>query len=344
MPDAPLDENSVAPSAQEADERDGLWLHLLLLAFTLLTTTVIGAKLHYLYIHNLPLAPVAGEEIPLFPMKWMLRHHPGEYLHGLVFSLSLLGILMAHEMGHYLACRRHKVAATLPYFIPAPSFIGSFGAFIRILAPFPSRRALFDVAVAGPIAGFIVSLPVAFLGLALSHPMAAPPESNIELGFPLLMQLMHGALQICGVHAGFTTSQLILHPLAVAGWTGFFATALNLLPCGQLDGGHITLALAPRAHRWISLAVIAALLPLAWCCYLFWLLWAVALIIISRRQPYYYDAEPLDRRRLWLAGFAALMLLLVFTPAPVAHASLSEARGDFADLAQQIIEWLRLRI
>ncbi len=206
---------------------------------------------------------------------------PEKLAHGLPFSLTLMFILFAHEMGHYLYARHYRVYATPPFFIPFPSLIGTLGAFIRIKGPIPTREALFDIGIAGPIAGFIPACAAVFYGLSLSHPLIVSGNAPLdnEPGFPLAFHLATRLLDL-----KFPVELLSLHPIAVAGWVGMFATALNLLPGGQLDGGHILFSVFPRFHRWVSLGVVAVLVPLAWYCWMGWLLWAVVLWL-TRQHP-----------------------------------------------------------
>jgi membrane-associated protease RseP (regulator of RpoE activity) len=235
-------------------------------------------------------------------------------------------ILLAHEMGHYLYCRYYHVQATLPFFIPAPNFFGTLGAFIRIRSPIRSRSALFDIGIAGPIAGFVVAVPLLIFSLGLSRP--APPgatPADIELGLPLIFSLAHKVLGFIApshVIAALPLTRVYLHPVAVAAWVGMFATSLNLLPGGQLDGGHIVFSIAPRAHRWISRLTIFVLIPLALCFWAGWLIWAVLLRISGMRHPMVPEWPGVTGGRRWLVAFALLMLVLTFTPAPIIHGSL----------------------
>jgi membrane-associated protease RseP (regulator of RpoE activity) len=235
---------------------------------------------------------------------------------GLRLAGGLLGILVAHEMGHYLACRYYRVDATLPFFIPAPvlSFVGTLGAFIRIRAPIPHRRALFDIGVAGPLAGFVVCLPVLWLGLKEARVLSLDPDAgDIFLGEPLLFQwvahLIHGPLP-----EGFT---LTLGPLGLAAWFGLFVTALNLIPVGQLDGGHVTYALLRRRAHQIS--------RIAWwvCVALVyfgpnWILWAIILRVLGRRHPpTLNDRLPAGRGRELLGVVSLVVFFVCFVPNPI---------------------------
>ncbi len=301
-----------APAAQNRR----YWLHILLLLITLFTTLVVGARLQSNFLHNQPAFTDDSVVLPLFHLKWLVRH-PADILLGLPFSLTLMGILLAHELGHFIVAKRNGVDATLPFFIPAPTLIGTFGAVIRIKSPIRSRQALFDIGIAGPIAGFLVAVPVLFWGLALSKPM--PPtavDSSLYLGYPLIFNLVYHAVAPLMPHA-VPLGSLYLHPVGVAAWVGMLATALNLLPGGQLDGGHITYAVAPRAHRWVTWASILVLIPLGIHYWPGWLVWAVILGFTGLRHPNVPKWPPLDRNRQALALLAVLMLVLTFALAPI---------------------------
>jgi membrane-associated protease RseP (regulator of RpoE activity) len=292
------------------------WLHILLLLITLFTTLVVGARLQSNFLHNQPAFSDDSVVLPLFHLKWLVRH-PADILLGLPFSLTLMGILLAHELGHFIVAKRNGVDATLPFFIPAPTLIGTFGAVIRIKSPIRSRQALFDIGIAGPIAGFLVAVPVLFWGLALSKPM--PPsalDSSLLLGYPLIFNIVYRAVGPLTAHP-VALGSLYLHPVGVAAWVGMLATALNLLPGGQLDGGHITYAIAPRAHRWVTWASILVLIPLGIHYWPGWLVWAVILGFTGLRHPNVPKWPPLDRNRRALALLAVLMLVLTFALAPI---------------------------
>jgi membrane-associated protease RseP (regulator of RpoE activity) len=271
----------------------------------------VGARIYANFALHQPAFSFNDENIPLFPVEWMWQA-PARLMHGLSFSLTLMFILLAHEMGHYLYARHYRVYATPPFFIPFPSLIGTLGAFIRIKGPIPTRTALFDIGIAGPIAGFIPSCAAVLMGLSLSHPLmfGSTPLDN-EPGFPLAFQLAARLL-----HLGVPLTSLSLHPVAVAGWVGMFATALNLLPGGQLDGGHILFSVFPKLHKWVSLAVVVALVPLAKYCWIGWVIWAVVLWLTSHHPPISSRPE-ISAPRKWLAVLAIAMLGLAFTPTPI---------------------------
>jgi membrane-associated protease RseP (regulator of RpoE activity) len=305
------------------------WLHLLLFLATIFTTLVVGARMQFNFQHNLPTLYIGDSGLDIFPLSWAL--HPAHLALGIPFSFSLMLILLAHEMGHYLYCRHYGVAATLPFFIPFPTLIGTLGAFIRIRSPIRSRSVLFDIGIAGPIAGFLVALPVLVLALGFSKPLAAAsylPDSAFVPGFPLIFKLVRNMLAGAGLAGSISHlpfDQICLHPTAMAAWVGMFATALNLLPGGQLDGGHIVFALAPRAHRMISRLTILALIPMGIYFWSGWLIWAVLLRISGMRHPMVEEWIGISTGRRWLAVLGLLMLTLTLTPAPFGHFSLLEA-------------------
>jgi membrane-associated protease RseP (regulator of RpoE activity) len=286
--------------------QDRVWLHVLLLLLTIATTTFVGA-LHYEgYLTDFTSRPT-GLSVPEL------------LLGGLWYSGTILAILGCHELGHYFACRYYDVDASLPYFIPAPlPLTGTLGAFIRIREQIPAKRMLFDIGIAGPIAGFLVAVPALFAGVALSHLVRVPDDfSGVELGEPLLFKL--AALVSWGtIPEGYS---LNLHPMAFAAWFGLLATALNLFPIGQLDGGHISYAVLGRRSSHVTLATLGAIAALSYFA-MSWRVWTVMLILMlfafGRHHPRTYDEDvPLDRSRLWLALAALVMFVVCFTPAPI---------------------------
>ena len=288
------------------------WLHILLLLLTLVSTTAIGARLAENFRTNQP-AVYLAEDLAAYQK---LLSQPGSWLSGLAFSLTLLTILLAHEMGHFAACMRYGLDASLPYFMPFPSIIGTLGAFIRIRSPIYSRQVLFDVGIAGPLAGFALTLPAAAIGLACSR--VVPGIANmgdLRFGTPALFWILQNVL-----FPGASTSDLSLHPMARAAWVGVFATALNLLPIGQLDGGHILYAFFAERHRLFSTIFTLALVPLG-LLYWPWLLWAVVLFFFGLRHPMIYDRTDPGRRRRWLGLVALVIFLLCFMLAPIETSS-----------------------
>ncbi len=295
------------------------WLHALLLVATVFTTLSIGAAMQDSFNRNLGLF---AEDY--FPFQWVLQDWRRLEL-GIPYSACLLGILLAHELGHYVFCVLRRVFATLPFFIPSPLPIGTFGAFIRIRSAIRSRADLFDIGIAGPIAGFVVAVPVLVFGLLASKPLTGDAAANVAggnamvIGFPLIFHLTHWAAGILGSTAPAVQAPvngLYLHPAAMAAWVGMFATALNLLPGGQLDGGHIIFAANPRWHRPASLVSTVLLVLMSWYLWAGWLLWALVLRFTGARHPDVPLFPPLDAKRRVLAVFALIMLVLTLTPAP----------------------------
>jgi len=309
------------PLPQGAPPRPRYWIYALLLVATCFTTLVVGARLEFNFLHDLPAFTAGDEFLPFFPIRWALAH-PARLLLGIPFSATLLAILLSHEMGHYLLCRYYGVPATLPFFIPAPTLIGTLGAVIRIRGQIRSRAALFDIGIAGPIAGFVVAILTLAVAMTISKPVAAGMgASELRLGFPAIFVLMHDALRsIAPGHAvaALPLARVYLHPTAIAAWVGMFATALNLLPSSQLDGGHIVYALAPRAHRVISWLTVIALVFLGRT-HVSWRVWAGLIIVMNvmtYRQQQAPDYPELPPNRWALAVFAAVMLVLTFTISP----------------------------
>lgn len=310
------------------------WLYVLFLLLTLFSTTVVGARMEFNYLHRQPVLSLNDDTISLFPIGWALER-PSNLLLGLPFSLTLMFILFAHEMGHYLYARHYRVYATPPFFVPFPSLIGTLGAFIRIKSPIPSRAVLFDIGIAGPIAGFIPASVAMLVGLSLSHPVAGRTAVEFQLGFPLAFHLAARVLHIRAPLAGMS-----LHPVAAAAWVGFFATSLNLLPGGQLDGGHILYSVSPRLHRLVTLLTVFALVPLGKYLWMGWFLWAVMLVVTSNHPP--VPRYPsVTGSRLGIAICGLLMLVLSFTPAPFTHSSGKEAWPDIRDGARDTFQELR---
>jgi hypothetical protein len=294
-----------------ARPRQRYWLHALMFAMTLSTTTIVGARMQYNFDHNLPFFDL-DRDMAAFASWW---RDPAALIQGLPFSLTLLTILLAHEFGHYLACVYYRVDASLPYFLPAPTFTGTLGAFIRIRGPIFSKRVLFDIGVAGPIAGFVFLLPALAIGLAYSKIIPAIAHAGaFSFGTPALLWLLERA-----VFPGAATSDIYLHPVARAAWIGILATALNLLPIGQLDGGHVLYSIAGDRHKLLSRVFTALLVPIGIFFWQGWLVWAVLLLFFGMRHPAIYDPSELDSGRRKLAWLSLIIFLLCFTLAPIAY-------------------------
>jgi membrane-associated protease RseP (regulator of RpoE activity) len=287
--------------------RDRRWLHVLLLVLTIGSTTFAGVD-HYLSF----LSDFSGRAPSGLPVLRVL-------LGALSYSGTILAILGCHELGHYLACRYYDVDASLPFFIPVPFLLtGTMGAFIRIREPIASKRVLFDIGIAGPIAGFLVAVPTLLLGLAMSHVVRIPPDfRGVELGEPLLFKMASNVMWGT-VGAGYS---LNLHPMAFGAWFGLLATALNLFPVGQLDGGHICYAVLGRFSTHVTIFSVGVALALV-SVSTSWVVWTILMIgmllMFGPRHPRTIDEDvPLDRPRLVLAIVALVMFALCFTPAPI---------------------------
>ncbi|MGZ4821599.1 MAG: site-2 protease family protein [Terriglobales bacterium] len=298
------------------------WLHGLLLLATIFTTLVVCARLEFNFLHDLPAFSLDDSTLPLFPLRWVVTE-PSRLLLGVPFAGTLLLILLSHEMGHYLYCMRYGVNATLPFFIPAPTLIGTLGAFIRIKSPIRSREALFDIGIAGPIAGFVVAFITLVAALGLSKPLPpGMPSSDIVVGYPLVFHLAQRLLGMLGMGPGKIPLQMAyLHPTAIAAWVGMFATALNLLPGGQLDGGHMVYALSPRLHKHVSRLTVGILLPMGFFLWAGWFVWALLLTLSGVRHPVVPAWPGLHANRKLLALVALAMLILTFVPEPLKGAA-----------------------
>jgi membrane-associated protease RseP (regulator of RpoE activity) len=274
-----------------------IYLHVALFLATVLTTMVAGAF---------------QSGVNLFQTPWQVYR-------GIPFAVSILSILAAHEMGHYFMSRRHRLNVSLPYFLPGlpfpPPLPGTFGALIRIRSPILDKRALLDVGCSGPLLGMLVVVPVLVVGLKLSRVETLPLGAGlgVTLGEPLLFKL------VCWLTLGplGPEDHVFIHPVAFAGWLGLLITALNLLPVGQLDGGHVIYALFPRWHRRISITCLGVLVVFGVLTWPGWLLWAVLLTLLgTRHPPPYCEWIPLDRRRRILGVVTILVFVLTFSPMP----------------------------
>jgi len=277
-----------------------LWLNALLLALTVLSVLWTGAMYEGL------------NEIEALLHLWR----------GWPFALSLLSILGVHEMGHYLTARAYGVPATLPFFIPMPyNLLGTLGAFIQLKGPVRDKRALLSIGAAGPLAGLALAIPILVLGLILSPVEALPPvpppgqmyfiEGNSLLYIFIKFLIFRRFLPGGGL-------DVMLHPVAFAGWAGLLVTALNLIPAGQLDGGHIAYALLGERAQWLSNAVLIGLLLLGLLVWPGWFLWVALISLLGRGHPEPLDAiTPLED---WQKGIALMMLLIfvfIFIPRPM---------------------------
>lgn len=307
-------ESGFFETLDRARPRHRYWLHALLLLLTLGTTTVVGTSLAQCFSSNRP----ADYDLAIYIQIW---REPSLLLLGLPFSLTLLLILMAHEMGHYLAARYYGVDATLPFFMPAPTLIGTFGAFIRIRSAIVAKRILFDIGIAGPLAGFAMLLIPMIAGVSYSRVVPGiATHGEFVYGTPLILRIFEWM-----IFPGVASADIYLNPVARAAWVGVLATALNLLPIGQLDGGHVLYSFLGEKTRILSRVFAVGLAGLG-SAQLFtsdykvgylWLFWSALLFIFGMRHPTIVDPSPLSRTRRWLGLLALIIFILSFTPAPV---------------------------
>jgi len=288
--------------------RDRVWLHVLLLTLTAASTTLVGAG-HYASF----LVDFSGVRGLPMPFAALL-------VRGLWYSATILAILGCHELGHYFACRYYDVDASLPFFIPVPFLLtGTMGAFIRIREPIPSKRMLFDIGIAGPIAGFVVAVPALFIGLSMSHVVRLPADASnlLELGEPMLFKFASWLLW-GSQPDGYS---LNMHPMAFAAWFGMLATALNLFPIGQLDGGHVSYAVLGPRSTYVTIVMIGVVISLAYFSSS-WIVWTILLlamlVMFGPKHPRVFDEDvPLDRTRVLLALIGVAIFVVCFTPAPI---------------------------
>jgi membrane-associated protease RseP (regulator of RpoE activity) len=282
----------------------------LLFVLTLCTCLVAGTQFAIAYAHNEAVS--FDEFVHAFTL---IYRHPLALASGLPFALTLLAILLTHELAHFFACRHHHIHSSYPFFIPFPTLIGTLGAFILIRSPIRTTRALFDVGASGPLVGFVVAIPALIFGVLHAKfvpGLGDPAHSGVVLGTPLILHLLAAIL-----HPGVAAGNLLLHPVGRAAWVGLFATSLNLLPAAQLDGGHILRSLSPRAHHYFSLILPFFLLLLGYRFWPGWYIWGVLLLGIRffRFLPI-YDPVPLDANRRFGALLTLLVFILCFMPGP----------------------------
>jgi membrane-associated protease RseP (regulator of RpoE activity) len=293
------------------------WLPVLLLIASIFTTASTGALLMQNFRLGLP--PLVSEG-DLVPLHWIWKH-PSALASGWSFSVALLGILLAHEAGHLFYCRRHGIRASWPYVLPAPTLSGTAGAVIRIRSRIPSRWALIEVGIAGPIAGYLVAVPITIVGLLLSRPAgAASPPALIQFHQPWTITLL-GRMLAAWFPQVPRLDQMLPHPILIASWVGLLVTSLNLIPAGQLDGGHILYAISPQWHRRMTFAVPVLLLVMGATLWTGWVLWGVILLLPVMRHPHVPYFPQLPARYRWLGVLALAILLLTFLPAPFAGVS-----------------------
>jgi membrane-associated protease RseP (regulator of RpoE activity) len=280
-------------------KKKSVWINIVLLGATVFTTTLAGSL----------------QWVDIYQVDWVRMISPSFLWQGFVyFSVPLLLILGVHEMGHYYASKKHQVDASLPYFIPLPPpfILGTFGALISTREPIPNRKALLDIGVAGPLCGFLVAIPVTFFGFFLMQqtPFMLPSDQgNMTLLPPLLLQWIGDLFTI--------PEHTVIHPTLFAGWVGIFLTAVNLLPAGQLDGGHVARALLKEKHKYVSWIVIFVLAGLSFF-YTGWLIFAILILLFigTQHQPPLNEITRLDSKRILLGIIIVIVFILSFAPIP----------------------------
>ena len=295
IPAAPSSYSEVSSGISMETRRDkmNLPLHIALFCATLVTTAMAGA----------------------FQLGANPLSNPTSIIVGLPFACTLMAILLCHEMGHYLVARSHGVQASLPYFIPGPPFlIGTFGAFIRMRAPTANRQVLFDVGAAGPWAGVVVAIPAVIIGLQFSQ---VSPSIHTGGGLIFGDSMLFSLLTWLSLGVSVNDVTIVPHPIALAGWVGLFVTFINLLPVGQLDGGHISYALFGRYQKWISRGFLVVILFLGFQGWPGWFMWAVLLSFLGVDHPPTWDHfSSLDLRRRVGGWLTLLLFALTFIPVP----------------------------
>jgi membrane-associated protease RseP (regulator of RpoE activity) len=305
--------------------KKGIWLNIVLFVITILSTFFVGISksINFKYSEELAKSPQST-----FDLVEKLKD-PQVISLSIIYVVVLLGILLGHELGHFLTCRYYKINATLPYFIPAPTLIGTLGAFIKIKSPITRKHQLFDIGVAGPLTGFILSVPALVYGLSVSK--SAPPIPHDEafvyiLGEPLILKIF-SAMIFKNIPADHS---IYLHPIAFAGWVGILVTALNLFPVGQLDGGHVSYALLGKKSRNLTRFFLGVFIAMGIFFWVGWFIWAFLLLFLGLRHPRVLDeTEHLSPRRKFIGYVVILIFILSFIVAPIKGLNLFDILKGF---------------
>ena len=293
-----------------------IWLNILLFVITVFSTIFVGLSMSLGYLHAD--AVVGNSELPV---DLETLSNPQVLSLSIIYAAVLLEILLGHELGHFLTCRYYRIDATLPYFIPAPTLIGTLGAFIKIKSPITRKQQLFDIGVAGPLTGFILSLPALIYGLSISKVVRSiPPEESlispfvIHFGDPLILKII-GAVIFKNIPPGY---EIFLHPVAFAGWVGILVTAFNLFPIGQLDGGHVAYALFGRKSQNLARFFLLVFVVMGVFFWIGWFIWAFIIVILGLRHPRIQDEEtPLSPKRKFIGFMIILIFIISFIPDPI---------------------------
>jgi membrane-associated protease RseP (regulator of RpoE activity) len=311
-----MEEEAQQPSVHHPNRRPSffsknrIWLNVLLFVVTVLCTFFVGFSwsISYKYAHLFSENAQIGQNLAVFTDPEIISL-------SLIYAVVLIGILLGHELGHFLTCRYYGIDATLPYFIPAPTLIGTLGAFIKIRSPITKKQQLFDVGIAGPLTGFVLSLPAIVYGLLHSKVVPSlPRDESLIFGEPLILKFV-GGLVFKGIPQGY---DVVPHPIAFAGWVGILVTALNLFPIGQLDGGHVFYALLGPKSRKIAPFFLAVFVVLGIFFWIGWFVWALLIYFLGLKHPRIYDEDqPLTQGRKYIGILMLIIFVLSFTPDPI---------------------------
>lgn len=292
------------------EPRKRIWINVILFVVTVFSTFFVGIT----WALSFRYADVITQNSQI-NLGLKILEDPQIISLSIIYAVVLIGILLGHELGHFLTCQYYKIDATLPYFIPAPTLIGTLGAFIKIKSPITRKKQLFDIGVAGPLTGFILSVPTLIYGLSLSKAVpAVPREESLIFGEPLILKIV-GSMIFRNVPPDF---DVILHPIAFAGWVGIFVTALNLFPVGQLDGGHVSYALLGPKSRNLARLFIGIFIFMGFFFWIGWFLWAFIILLLGLRHPRVIDeGTPLSPQRKFLGFVMLIIFILSFIPDPI---------------------------
>ncbi|MFB0564944.1 MAG: site-2 protease family protein [Candidatus Aminicenantaceae bacterium] len=301
-----------------------IWLNVFLFVVTVVSTFLVGLihSVSFKYADVLSEKPETALDISIFNDSQVISL-------GIIYAVVLIGIVLGHECGHYLTCQYYKIKATLPYFIPAPppTLIGTLGAFIKIKSPITRKQQLFDIGIAGPLISFILSLPA--LAYGLSHSKVIPPIPKGEalvFGEPLLLKLL-GSMILKDIPTGY---DILIHPIAFAGWVGILVTSFNLFPVGQLDGGHISYALLGQKSRVLARIFLFVFIIMGVVFWIGWFIWAFIILVLGLKHPRIIDEEtPLSPQRKFLGFMALVIFILSFIPDPIKGYNLFDMIGQF---------------
>ena len=300
----------------------GPWLNIVLFVLTIASTFFVGLSWSLSYLYGNAVA----DDFP-FNFRVGLFSDRGIVTLSILYSVVLLVILLGHELGHYLACRRYRIDATLPYFVPAPTLIGTLGAFIKIKSPITRKRQLFDIGAAGPLTGFVLALPALVVGLSLSKIAPLPQgEGALVFGEPLIFKLIAGLL-FADIPPGYV---ILPHPVAFAGWVGVLVTAFNLFPMGQLDGGHIFFAMFGRKAMIVAKVFLGAFVVMGVFFWVGWFVWALLILLLGLKHPRVADEDvPLSSGRKAVGVLIVLIFAISFIPAPIMGLNLFDLLRQF---------------